>query len=104
MMKTFRMYRPFVFMLALAAQCSASAQLYKSEPRYDSLNTRHDMSRSLTERYFITTNHGWACFNRGLKEEGRMTCKEQLELAEQLGVDSLISTTYDDLSLSLIHI
>jgi len=98
MMKTFRMYRPFVFMLALAAQCSASAQLYKSEPRYDSLNTRHDMSRSLTERYFITTNHGWACFNRGLKEEGRMTCKEQLELAEQLGVDSLISTTYDDLS------
>ena len=98
MIKTFAMFRPFVFVLAMAAQCMASAQQYKNEPRYDTLNTRHDKSRSLVERFFLTANHGWACFNRGLKEEGRATCKEQLDLAEQIGVDSLLSIAYDDLS------
>ena len=68
------------------------AQHYTFQAVYDSLDTRHDMSRPLVERYFITSNHHWACFNRGLSAEARITAKEELELAEQLGVDSLIST------------
>ncbi|MEO8066315.1 MAG: tetratricopeptide repeat protein [Flavobacteriales bacterium] len=78
--------------LAWLISLAVAAQTYIFKARYDSLDTRHDLSRPLLERYWITSNHHWACFNRGLKAEGRMAAKEELELAEQLGVDSLIST------------
>ncbi|MEO8733088.1 MAG: hypothetical protein ABI373_02030, partial [Flavobacteriales bacterium] len=67
------------------------AQTYKAEAHFDSLDTRHDMSRPLLERFWITSNHTWACFNRGLKDEGMAAAKEELELAEQIGVDTLLS-------------
>ena len=70
----------------------AHAQTYQLKAQYDSLDTRHDRSRPLVERYFITSNHHWACFNRGLKAEAQVTAKEELALAEQLGVDTLMST------------
>ncbi|HRD53540.1 MAG TPA: tetratricopeptide repeat protein, partial [Flavobacteriales bacterium] len=68
------------------------AQPYTYKAVYDSLDSRHDLSRPLIERYFITSNHHWACFNRGLLAEARITSKEELELAEQLGVDTMLST------------
>ena len=97
-MKMVQMARAILLALTGAILCSATAQKYVSKPRYDSLGTRYDLSRPLPERYFLTANHGWACFNRGLKQDGRKTCKEQLELAEQLGVDTLLANTYTDLS------
>ncbi len=71
---------------------ASSAQPYTYKARYDSLGTRYDLSRPLIERYFITANHGAACFNRGLKDEIRSNAKEELAIAEQLGIDSLLST------------
>jgi len=68
------------------------SQPYTYKAEFDSLDTRHDLSRPLIERYFITSNHHWACFNRGLLAEARITSKEELELAEQLGVDTMLST------------
>ncbi|MFZ1687149.1 MAG: tetratricopeptide repeat protein, partial [Flavobacteriales bacterium] len=96
------MVRTLATLLACALCFGLVAQTYKNEPKYDPLDTRHDLSRPLLERFWITCNHGWACFNKGLKEEGRMTTKEQLELAEQLGVDTLIAMSYDDLSSAFI--
>ncbi len=81
----------FLLLLFLVTY-TASAQTYQYKARYDSLDTRHDKSRPLIERYFISANHGAACFNRGLKEEVRVTSRETMELAEQLGLDSLLST------------
>ncbi|HRH38998.1 MAG TPA: hypothetical protein PK760_11660, partial [Flavobacteriales bacterium] len=80
-----------IFLLAFLClmQGGASAQTYTFKARYDSLDTRHDPSRPLLERYWTTSNHHWACFNRGLGAEARMAAKEELELARQLGVDSL---------------
>jgi len=78
---------PLVFTASLL-----HGQPYSYRARYDSLGTRHDLSRPLIERYFITSNHHWACFNHGLGAEARITAKEELDLAEQLGVDSLLST------------
>ena len=85
--------RAFVlFMLLCGSVVSMHAQPYTVKAVYDSLDTRHDMKRPLIERYFITSNHHWACFNRGLIAEARITSKEELELAEQLGIDSLLAT------------
>ncbi len=92
MMRTLQLVRSILTVLAVLAQCFVSGQQYTFKAQFDSLDTRHDKSRSLLERYFITSNHHWACFNRGLGSEARKTAKEELELAEQLGVDSLLST------------
>ena len=81
-----------VLLVLSLAPSTASAQQYTFKAQYDSLDTRHDKSRPLIERYFITSNHHWACFNRGLGPEARVAAREELELAEQLGVDSLLST------------
>ena len=82
----------FVFASLCLVHGAVSAQPYTFKAQYDSLDARHDLSRPLLERYFITSNHHWACFNRGLRAEGRVAAKEELELAQQIGVDSLIST------------
>ena len=79
-------------MLLCGSVVPMHAQPYTVKAIYDSLDTRHDMKRPLIERYFITSNHHWACFNRGLIAEARITSKEELELAEQLGIDSLLAT------------
>ncbi|MBK7554949.1 MAG: hypothetical protein IPI55_10180 [Flavobacteriales bacterium] len=92
MMRMLRMVRSILLALAVAAQCTVSAQQYQYKARYDSLDTRHDKSRPLIERYFITANHGAACFNLGLKDEIRGNAKEEIALAEQLGIDTLLST------------
>ncbi|MBK7946552.1 MAG: hypothetical protein IPJ85_15205 [Flavobacteriales bacterium] len=85
--------RAFVlFVLLCGSVPSMHAQPYTVKAVYDSLDTRHDLKRPLIERYFITSNHHWACFNRGLIAEARITSKEELELAEQLGIDSLLAT------------
>ncbi len=87
--------RPLLRLLAPLLFCATSllqAQTYTFKAEYDSLDARHDRSRPLIERYFLMSNHHWACFNRGLKDECRVTAKEELELAQQLGVDSLLST------------
>ncbi|MBL7985557.1 MAG: hypothetical protein JNM91_11190 [Flavobacteriales bacterium] len=67
------------------------AQTYQYKARYDSLDTRHDLSRPVIERWYINSNHGAACFNLGLKDEIRVNAKEGLALAEQLGVDSFLA-------------
>jgi tetratricopeptide (TPR) repeat protein len=77
---------------SLLSPCLLQAQTYSYQARYDSLGTRFDKSRPLIERYFITANHGAACFNVGLMDEIRGNAKEELALAEQLGIDSLLST------------
>ena len=92
MMRTFQFARAILLLLAVAAQCAVTAQKYAYKARYDSLKTRYELSRPLIERYFITANHGAACFNLGLKEEIRVNAKEEIALAEQLGIDSLLST------------
>ncbi|MBK7271497.1 MAG: hypothetical protein IPI07_19010 [Flavobacteriales bacterium] len=79
-------------LVLLLAFTTTAAQQYTYKARYDSLDTRHDLSRPLIERYFITANHGAACFNLGLMEEIRVSAKEELALAEQLGIDTLLST------------
>ncbi|QQR87851.1 MAG: tetratricopeptide repeat protein [Flavobacteriales bacterium] len=77
------------------------AQPYTYKARYDSLGTRHDLSRPLIERYFITANHGAACFNLGLKNEIRANAKEEFALAEQLGIDTLLATSSQHLGDAL---
>ena len=58
--------RPLALLLLLFCTAySVQAQRYKYKARYDSLDTRHDLTRPLIERYFITANHGAACFNLG---------------------------------------
>ncbi len=94
--------RPVVFVLASMVHLVLSAQQFVSQPRFDSLRTRYDLSRPPQERYWITSNHRWACWNRGLKQEARQSAKEELELAEQLQVDTLLANAYDDLSGSFI--
>ncbi|MFZ1687150.1 MAG: tetratricopeptide repeat protein [Flavobacteriales bacterium] len=86
------LFRNVLVITLWATSVVANAQQYTFKAQYDSLDARHDKSRPLLERYFITSNHHWACFNRGLGAEARKTAKEELELAEQLGVDSLLST------------
>ena len=94
--------RVLLVLTAITASCTVVGQRYVSEPRYDSLNTRHDPSRPPLERYWLTSNHRWASWNMGLKQEARQAAKEELEIAEQLGVDSLLANAYDDLSGSFI--
>ncbi|MBL7952559.1 MAG: hypothetical protein JNM62_12665 [Flavobacteriales bacterium] len=77
---------------ALLLPFALHAQQYAFQARYDSLSTRYDESRPLIERYFITSNHGAALFNLGLKNEIRVNAKEEFALAEQLGIDSLLAT------------
>ncbi len=88
-----RLHR-FVALLAVAlfTPLALHAQQLKYKAQYDSLDTRHDLSRPLIERYFITANHGAACFNLGLMKEIRSNAKEELAIAEELGIDSLLST------------
>ena len=94
--------RQLVIAMASTVHFGVCAQQYVSEPRYDSLDTRYDLSRPPQERYWITSNHRWACWNIGLKQEARQSAKEELELAEQLRVDTLLANAYDDLSGSFI--
>ena len=77
------------------------AQTYQYKARYDSLDTRHDKSRPLIERYFITSNHGAALFNLGLKDEIRKNAKEEFALAEELGIDTLLATASQHLGDAL---
>ena len=77
------------------------AQLYTYNARYDSLDTRHDKSRPVIERYFITSNHGAALFNLGLKDEIRKNAKEEFALAEELGIDTLLATASQHLGDAL---
>jgi tetratricopeptide (TPR) repeat protein len=70
--------------------------------RYDSLGTRYDKSRPLIERYFIHANHGAACFNRGLVQEQRANSIEQFAIAEQLGLDTLLSQASNNLGDALV--
>ncbi|MBK7943508.1 MAG: hypothetical protein IPJ87_16820 [Flavobacteriales bacterium] len=102
MRKYITIARPVVFVLASMVHLVLSAQQFVSQPRFDSLRTRYDLSRPPQERYWITSNHRWACWNRGLKQEARQSAKEELELAEQLQVDTLLANAYDDLSGSFI--
>ena len=69
-----------------------SAQTYAYKAQCDSFGTRYDKSRPLIERYFLTSNHGAALFNLGMKDEIRTNAKEEFALAEQLGIDTLLAT------------
>ena len=89
-----------VFLL-LGSAFLLHAQTYKYYVQYDSLDTRHDLSRPLIERYFITYAHGAACFNRGLKDEIRKNAKEEFALAEELGIDTLLATASQHLGDAL---
>ena len=82
---------------ALLLPFALYAQQYTYKAVYDSLGSRYDKSRPLAERYFISANHGAACFNLGLIEEKRINAKETWELAQQLGVDSVLSTASNSL-------
>jgi tetratricopeptide (TPR) repeat protein len=99
----YRMTRFCFFLLFIlsGAAFRANAQQYEYRVQYDSLDTRHDLSRPLIERYFITYAHGAACFNRGLKDEIRKNAKEEFALAEQLGVDTLLATSSQHLGDAL---
>ncbi len=70
------------------------AQPIKEEARYDSLDTRHDLKRPLAERFWITSNHCWACFNLGKVDEEFRSAKEMLDMAEHIDVDSVTAMAY----------
>ncbi len=89
-----RLRSELLLLLIASAPIAACSQQYISEPRFDSLDTRHDMKRTLVERYWITSNHVWACFNLGHTAETRKGAREELELAELLGADSLLAQAY----------
>ena len=94
--------RPVILLSILS--CSAlllQAQTYQYKARYDSLDTRHDLSRPVIERYFITSNHGATLFNLGLKDEIRKNAKEEFALAEELGIDTLLATASQHLGDAL---
>ena len=95
-------YLHLLLLVVLGLYCTTGyAQNYKYYVQYDSLGTRHDLSRPLIERYFITYAHGAACFNRGLKDEIRKNAKEEFALAEELGIDTLLATASQHLGDAL---
>jgi tetratricopeptide (TPR) repeat protein len=101
MMRTRQFVRSLLFALAVVVHYSVAAQalIWKSE--YDSLGTRYDKSRPLIERYFITANHSGACFARGLMAEHRANAIEQFAIAEQLGLDTILSQASNSLGDAL---
>jgi len=94
MMNSPPMIRSLVLMIALAACASAHAQKYGIDPRYDSLDTRHDHSRPVLERFWITSNHAWACYYAANTASATVSAKDALDLAEAIGVDTLIAEAY----------
>jgi len=94
MMNDFIMMRSLVLMLSLAACASTHAQKQGIDPRFDSLDTRHDKSRPVLERFWITSNHAWACYYAGKTASATVSAKDALELAEAIGVDTLIAEAY----------
>jgi len=94
MINAFIMMRSLVLMLSLAACASTHAQKYGIDPRFDSLDTRHDKSRPVLERFWITSNHAWAYNYAGNMASATVSAKDALELAEAIGVDTLIAEAY----------
>ena len=94
MMDPLPMMRALVLMLTLAACDCAHAQKLGIDPRYDSLDTRHDKSRPVLERFWITSNHAWACYYAGNRTKATSVAMDALELAEAIGVDTLAAETY----------
>ncbi len=86
--------RPFATTLAYVLCFTVAAQTHKDEARYDSLDTRHDESRPVLERFWITSNHAWACYYAGNTASATVSAKDELELAEAIGVDTLIAEAY----------
>ncbi len=86
--------RPFATTLAYVLCFTVAAQTHKDEARYDSLDTRHDESRPVLERFWITSNHAWACYYAGNTASATVSAKDALELAEAIGVDTLIAEAY----------
>ena len=93
-MKPLLLTRSIVLMLTLAACACAHAQKYGIDPRYDSLDTRHDRSRPVLERFWIASNHAWAYCYAGNPASGTVSAKDALELAEAIGVDTLLAEAY----------
>jgi tetratricopeptide (TPR) repeat protein len=93
-MNVFPMMRPLWLMVALAVCASAHAQELGIDPRYDSLDTRHDKSRPLLDRFWITSNHAWACYYAGNRAPATAAAMDALELAEMIDVDTLAAEAY----------
>jgi len=93
-MTLFPTIRSLLLMLALASCACVHAQKYGIDARYDSLDTRHDKSRSVLERFWITANHAWACYYAGDRTTATATAMDGLELAETVGVDTLAAEAY----------
>jgi tetratricopeptide (TPR) repeat protein len=60
----------------------------------DTLDARHDKSKSLMERLSIMSQHDEALFARGRREERQANAVEYMQLAQQVGTDSVMAKAY----------
>ena len=88
------MMRVLVLMLTLLVIGGVAAQKLGIDPRYDSLDTRHDRSRPVLERFWTTANHGWACYYAGERTGATTAGMEALALADTMDVDTLAADAY----------
>ena len=66
----------------------------------DTLDTRHDKSKSLLERLSIMSQHDEALFAQGRHVERQANAKEYMELAQQVGTDSILASAYGIIAAS----
>jgi tetratricopeptide (TPR) repeat protein len=69
----------------------------------DTLDARHDKSKSLLERLSIMSQHDEALFAQGRHEERKANAKEYMELAQQVGTDSILASAYGIIAASAEH-
>jgi tetratricopeptide (TPR) repeat protein len=74
--------------------CTASFAQNRRNALLDSLDARHDMSKPLLERLEIMGQHDEALFAQGRWEERAANAKEYMELAQQVGTDSVLAKAY----------
>jgi tetratricopeptide (TPR) repeat protein len=88
-----RAFRSVVFMFSILL-CTAGITQVRRDAVLDTLDARHDKSKSLLERLDIMSKHDEALFAQGRYEERDVNTKEYLELAQQVGTDSIMSKAY----------
>ncbi len=88
--------RPFRLVLFMFSVILATAGLAQDRRNavLDTLDARHDKSKSLKERLEIMAKHDEALFAQGRHAEREANTMEYMELAQQVGTDSVMAIAY----------
>ena len=92
-------YRSAVFVLWGLVSLASPAQI----AHLDTLDARHDASMTLRERLDVMGSHSEALFARGRVADFATNALEMVDLAHQIGSDSLIAAAYSTVGTSFLN-